>query len=323
MSLSFDTDPKTLVDSQLTAALRKAQEIAAALGPPGEGIEAVRAHTARARQWWNEGGPEMAEVREDRIPGPIRDIPVMVYRPERATSLPVFVYLHGGGFRIGNAKSNDRQMRELAAAWGGVVISADYVHVPEYVFPSAVEETAALYSWLAENGVCWGIDGCRMAFGGVSAGGNVSLGAAIHLGGIRTGFLKAGVMIVAPLDRNLETESMRRFGGGAFFPSHSEVTATLGQYVPDPARRDDPRANCAAADPKLVPPLYLAAAELDTLLDSSRNMATRLAAAGRPHRLKIYSGMTHMFFGYSRMVDRSVECIRDIASFLAEFVPVR
>lgn len=314
-------DPKTLIDPELVQAQRKAQEIAAQIGPPGPGIAGVRAHAAKAREWWNEGGPEMAEIRDDAVPGPIREIPVRVYRPSTATGLPAFVYLHGGGFKIGNPRSNDRQMRELANAWGGAVVSADYVHVPEYVFPSAVEEIAALYGWLNKNGAGWGIDGSRIAFGGTSAGGSVAMGAAIHLGGTRTGFLKAGVMISAVLDTDMETESMRRFADCGFQPSRADVMAVLADYVPDAARRGDPRVNCVAADPAIIPPICFAAAELDTLRDSAKNMAARLAAAGRPHRLKVYPGMTHMFFAYTRMVTRSAECGRDIAAFLKETVP--
>jgi acetyl esterase len=86
--------------------------------------------------------------------------------------------------------------------------------------------------------------------------------------------------------------------------------------VPDPNLRSDPRMNFAKTDPALFPPLFLAAAELDALRGGSENLARRLEAAGRPHQLKIYPGMTHMFFGYSRSVDRARECIDDIAAFL-------
>jgi acetyl esterase/lipase len=125
------------------------------------------------------------------------------------------------------------------------------------------------------------------------------------------------------LDRDLETESMRRFGGGAFYPDRAGVAATHDAYVPDPAQRGDPRVGCVSADPALIPPLFLAAAELDSLRDSSCNFAKRLAAAGRPHRLKIYPGMTHLFFNYSGHVDRARECVGDVVRFLGETVPPR
>jgi acetyl esterase len=308
------------MDPEMQAALDKAQQLAAQYGPPGPDMASMRAFQVNVRTYWYEGGPAVAEEQAATIPGPYRQIPVMIYRPTKAATLPAFVYFHGGGFRTGNERTNARQMRELAALWGGVAISADYAHIPEQVFPAAVEEGAAVLRWLHENGARWGIDGNRLAFGGTSAGGSVAMGSAIHLGGARTGYLKAGATIVAVLDLNMDTESMRMFQTG-FYPSRADVNATHNDYVPDPRLHADPRVNCVAVDPAIVPPVFLAAAELDTLRDSSVNMAKVLAAAGRPHRLKIYPGMTHMFSSYSRTVSRARECWADIGAFLAEHVP--
>jgi acetyl esterase len=116
---------------------------------------------------------------------------------------------------------------------------------------------------------------------------------------------------------------MQKFGTGTLYPDRKGITATAEEYVPSQAQRADPRVNLPLADPQLFPPVYFAAAELDCLRDSSRNMAARLATAGRPHQLKIYPGMTHLFFGFSRMVDRSAECVRDVAGFLAQQVPAK
>jgi acetyl esterase len=318
------SDAKSRIDPQLAAAMKKAQELSAAFGPP-KGIADVRRMASEGRKWWNEGGPAVAKVSEQTVPGPLRDIPVVVYHPKPGTKLPVFVYLHGGGWKIGNEWSNDRQMREIAAAWGGVVVSADYAHVPEHVFPKAVEEAATVYRFLAANGARWNIDGNRIAFGGASAGANVSCGAANLVGGIKTDYLKAGALIVGALDTDTETDSMRSFGVGkdALYPPRDEIIANAEAYVPNAADRADPRFNCVSGDISVMPPLYLAAAELDPLRDSSKNMAKRLAAAGRPHKLKIYPGMTHLFFGYTKMVDRAAECARDIAGFLSEHLPAR
>ncbi len=314
-------DAGALIDPQLAAAVRRGDALNARFGPPPKDPAGMRHHAALTRAWLNEGGPVLAEAREDSIPGPLRDIPVMVYRPRLDVPLPVFVYFHGGGFRIGSHRSNDRQMREIAHAWGGAVVNADYVHMPDYVFPDPVIEAAAVYRWLAAHGARWGIDGSRMAFGGSSAGANVAVGGAIEIGGIRGGFLKAGVAIVAVLDRDFETDSMRRLGGQRLYPDRDGVRATLDAYVPNAALRGDPRVNCVAADPALLPPMFLAAAEVDTLCGSSRNFAAHLAAAGRPHRLKVYPGMTHLFFNYSGHVDRARACVADVVAFLKETVP--
>jgi acetyl esterase len=310
------------IDPQLAAALKKAADIAAGLGPPVGGVAGVRKNAAEGRKYWNEGGPQMALVERRSVKGPLRDIPVVVYYPETRPKLPAFVYFHGGGYRIGNEEANDRQMREIAAAWGGAVISSDYAHVPEHAFPAPVEEAAAVYKWLAAHGADWSIDGSRIAFGGSSAGANVAFGAAVALGGTKAGFLKAGVSVVGLLDDDVDSESMKTYDGGGLFPDRNGVIETIRDYVKDADRRD-PRFNIAAADLSVLPPVFLAAAEVDTLKDSSRKLAARLKAAARPCTLKIYPGMTHTFLGFSREVERAQEALRDIGAFLREQLPAR
>jgi acetyl esterase len=309
-------------DPELLEAQKKAAEIAASLGAPEPGVEGVRKHAATGRVWWNEGGPEMADHRHLTIPGPFRDIPVVLCRPTLHQSLPVYVFLHGGAYRIGNEWSNDRQMRELAHDWGGAVVSMDYAHVPEDPFPKAVEECQAVLQWLNKNGASWGLDGDRIAFGGASAGSNVATGAAIGLGGVETGYLKAGLTVVGVLDRDPDTDSMHEFADADIFPSRAGIGGSLADYLPDPATRNDPRANPIAADPALFPPMFLAAAEIDVLRDSSKRLAVRLASVGVEHELKIYPGMTHLFFGYTRMVAKARDCVSDMAAFLRKHLPV-
>jgi acetyl esterase len=264
----------------------------------------------------------MHAVEEHAVAGPLRPIPIVIYRPFASERpLPAYVYLHGGGFRFGTPRANDRQMREIAAAWGGIVVSADYAHVPEHVFPDAVMECCAVYQHLAANGASLGIDGTRLAFGGSSAGANIAVGAAIHLGQAGAQWLRASACVVGLFDMDFNTESMRIYSQAGLMPTRDAVSATLAAYVPDQQQFQDPRVNCVLADPSLMPPMFLAAAEMDTLRDSSRNMAARLAGAGRHCIYKEYPGMGHLFFGHSRTVDRAAECVADIASFLHDQLP--
>ena len=313
-------------DPELLEAQKKVAEINAGLiakmgGAPGPGVEGVRQHQEAAKAWWNEGGPEMAERRVTSIPGPYRDIPVVLYRPTLRAGVPVYVFLHGGGYRFGNEHSSDRQMRELAQEWGGAVISMDYAHVPEHHFPRAVEECQAVLQWLHGHGAELGVDGGRIAFGGASAGSNVATGAALALGGVETGYLKAGLTVVGVLDRDRDTDSMLEFADADLFPSRDGVGESLADYLPEPAMRMDPRANPIMFDPQLFPPMFLAAAEIDVLRDSSKRLAVRLASVGVEHELKVYKGMTHLFFGYTRMVKTARQCVSDMAAFLARHLP--
>lgn len=307
------------IPPEMAAALARNDEILRALGAPAPGIEGARAQAARARAWWNEGGPELAEVRDAVVPGPYRAIPVRLYVPRKPQGLlPAYVYFHGGGWRIGSPASNDRQLRELAHAWGGIVLSADYAHLPEQAFPRPVEEAAAVYAWLARHGAEWAVDGQRLAFGGNSAGANVALGG-FHAAPGEQPVLRCGLCVAGVFDDDLETDSMQRFGDAGLFPTRASARAMFAEYLGP--HRQDPRFHALAADPARLPPLFLAAAECDVFRDSSVRLAERLRQAGRAVELRVYPGMTHLFFGYSRMVDGAVACIGHMADFLRARLP--
>jgi len=264
----------------------------------------------------------MAQEMEVKIPVGRRQLDAVVYVPrELKQRAPAYLYLHGGGFRVGNPRTNDRMLRELAADWGGIVVSLGYALAPEHVFPEAVEDTAEAYAWIAQNGAAWGILGNQLAFGGSSAGANIALGAAIHLGPTLASFMRAGALMVGTYGDDLETESARLYGGPEFSPTQKAAAAALEQYVPDPAQRNDPRVNCARADLADMPPMFLAGAELDVFRDSSRQLAQALKDKGRRCELVEYKGMGHLFGGYTRLVDMARRSIKDIAAFLRRELP--
>ncbi len=309
--------PTDRIHPQQADALKRNAEIVAEIGGPGEGIEEVRARAEAARAVWNEGGPEMVLDEARVIPGPFRDVPVQLYKPSDDGSLPVFVYLHGGGFRIGGPLSNDRQLREIAATWGGAIISADYVHVPEHTFPDPVDEIVAVLEWLADNGGDWGLDTDRIAIGGASAGASVALGAAITLRDKgRPELLKAIASLYGVLDYNLESDSMKELGGGDFMLTTEYTQMVYDGYVPDVADRSDPRAFAAKADPTGLPPIFIAAAELDPIRDDSLTFAATLKAAKHFFVLEVYPGVLHAFFGYSGVVDEAKRLVNDASTFL-------
>src|SRR6185369_16605318 len=95
-------------------------------------------------------------------------------------TLPVLLYLHGGGFTIGNLETHDSLCRQLAVRSGAAVVALDYRLAPEYRFPVAVDDTWDALQWLALHGASVGLDGGRMAVGGDSAGGTLAAVAAIR-----------------------------------------------------------------------------------------------------------------------------------------------
>jgi len=312
-----------LLDVDLARALARVGEIMRDTPTDGEGLAAQRDQMRRASLWWNEDPAPLHEVRRLAIPAGARELDAILYRPSAREDLPLYVFLHGGGFRFGDASSNALQLRNIARDWGGCVLSLDYPHIPEAPFPHAVEAVGAAFRWLAGEGRARiGVDGARMAIGGASAGANVSCGAVVQIGGApANAFLRAAALVVPVFDGSSDTASMAAFGDGPHFPTRASAQQAWRDYLVDPAHDADPRASIMRASPALFPPCFIAAAEMDIFRDGAARMAGRLADAGGDVDCRVYRGMTHLFFGYARMVPTARQCAADVAAFLASRLP--
>jgi acetyl esterase len=149
--------------------------VKAAGRPPFETLTPSEARTASAasRPMLQPDPPEVAEVR-DLVAG---SVPVRLYRglgTSSGTILPCLIYLHGGGWVIGDIAQYDQVCRRLANLAGCCVISVEYRLAPEHKFPAGVDDCASATRWIIENGVSLAIDPARIAVGGDSAGGNLS-----------------------------------------------------------------------------------------------------------------------------------------------------
>ncbi|MDT5284319.1 MAG: acetyl esterase, partial [Mycobacterium sp.] len=114
---------------------------------------------------------------EDRtIAGPAGPIPIRVYRPpmDSEATLPVVVFVHGGGWSVGDLDTYDGDARNHAVGAGAVVVSVEYRLAPEHPYPAAVEDAWAATQWAAAHAEELGADPDRLAVAGDSAGGNLA-----------------------------------------------------------------------------------------------------------------------------------------------------
>jgi acetyl esterase len=150
--------------------------LAAAGGPP---ICTLSPQAARELLNQVQGGEVAmlpAEVEEHVIPGgPGGEISITVVRPPETVGVPpVVLYVHGGGWVIGNFGTHERLVRELATRAGASVVFVNYSPSPEAQFPTAIEEVFAAVAWVAARGAELGLDGRRLASAGDSVGGNMA-----------------------------------------------------------------------------------------------------------------------------------------------------
>jgi acetyl esterase len=220
-------------------------------------------------------------------------------------ALPVLLYLHGGGFTIGNLETHDSLCRQLALRSGAAVLALDYRLAPEHRFPAAVEDSWSAMRWLAQHGATLNLDPARIAVGGDSAGGTLAAVCAIHARDIGLP-LRAQLLITPGTTAHADTPSHRRFADG-FLLEAAGIEWFFGHYIA-PAQRDDWRfAPLNAAELDSVAPACVILAECDPLVDEGVAYADRLRLAGVDVELELYRGLTHDFIKMGRALPEAGE----------------
>ncbi|HWL42670.1 MAG TPA: alpha/beta hydrolase [Ilumatobacter sp.] len=247
-------------------------------------------------------GPEVAsEVRIDA-----GGVPAVVYTPAGDGPFPVLVFIHGGGWVIGNTDSHTPTCRELAVQAGCVVVSLDYRLAPEHKAPAAVDDSIAATKWVIEHAAELNGDPSRVAVGGDSAGGNLSALVAQAL----PGQLALQLLIYPAVDLTGSFPSIDENGEGYFLTKKS-MEWFIGHYLDGAdVKADDPSISPWFASDDVVAataPALVITAEFDPLRDEGEAYAARLASLGVPTTLRRFDGMIHAFFGMTAMLPAAVE----------------
>ncbi|HYD31481.1 MAG TPA: alpha/beta hydrolase fold domain-containing protein [Azospirillaceae bacterium] len=314
-------DPARLMNPQY-AALRR---LLAARGvspadPETQSLALARQAALSFHALWNEMPPPVARIAERTVAGPAGAVGVRLYWPDERPRAPVVLYFHGGGYVLNNLDTHDRLMRQLALYSGAVVVGVDYSLAPEARYPTQLNEALAVVDWLAAEGDALGLDVGRLVLAGDSAGANLALATLLALRNVGRDQAKAGLLFYGMYAVDFDTESHRRFGGGAFGLTTGRMRFFWDQYLRETADRSDPLAAPLHADLSDLPPLLLVGAGLDCLLDDTLRLAVALNEADVPHQLAVYPGVPHSFVQMSRFLDAADAVLRCAGAFVQDRV---
>jgi acetyl esterase len=263
-------------------------------------------------------GPAVAHVEDRTVPGPHGDVPVRVYRPNDESRLPLLVWLHGGGWTLGNVDMHDPIARTLARDAGCVVVSVDYRLAPEHPFPVPLDDCWAALEWAVAHAAELGADDSRVAIGGDSAGGNLAAVCALLARDAGAPVLALQLLVYPVIDHGFATASYRDNGEGYlledkqmrwFYDCYTRAGADPSDWRISPLR---------AGSHDGVAPAFVLTAEYDPLRDEGEAYARALESAGVPTTLRRYDGMIHAFFGMpvafddaKRAYDDATEALRN------------
>jgi acetyl esterase len=241
--------------------------------------------------------------------------PARLYAPSDA-ELPVLLYLHGGGFTIGDLETHDSLCRQLALRSGAAVLALDYRLAPEHRFPAAVDDAWAALDWLHAQARTLGLDGSRLAVGGDSAGGTLAASAAFFAR--ERGLPLALQLLITPgTDSHQSHESHRRFAEGYLLDATS-IDWFFGHYIDAEQRGDWRFAPLHADDHAGLAPAAVLLAEADPLVDEGLAYADTLRAAGVPVQLELARGVTHDFIKMGRSLPEAHTALDFCATALRE-----
>lgn len=231
-----------------------------------------------------------------------------IYKPAGNGPFPILVYLHGGGFIMGNSKTYRHIGCRLADA-GYLVFSVNYRLAPEFSFPAAFEDCCTAMEWLLANAQNYGGDFSRLAVAGDSAGGNLAAGVAVKFSDSELVNVSALVLIYAVL----QPPDM------ADYERHGPIPKMLlDAYVGSNDFRSmvkDWRYNPLLKS-EVMPPTCLVCGTADPLLADARTMAEKLGSSGIECKEAYFDDMPHGFIQMDSIFAEANEAINNIIGFL-------
>jgi len=223
-------------------------------------------------------------------------VKIHITKPKGAkANAPVFIFIHGGGWVLGDYPTHRRLVRDLVVASGAVAVFPDYTPSPEAQYPVAINEIYAATQWVSENGKEIGVDGKNLAVVGNSVGGNMTAAITLMAKDKKGPHIKLQVLLWPVTDSNFETESYNSFANGRFLTKNM-MKWFWDNYLPDANKRKEIFASPLQASLdqlKDLPPALVQTAENDVLRDEGEAYARKLNEAGVPVTLTRYSGLIH------------------------------
>lgn len=246
-------------------------------------------------------GPiDLPDVDEEwiTVAAEVGDVRVRIVKPIGATDpLPVVLYIHGGGWVLGNAGTHDRLVRELATGAGAALVFVEYTRSPEARHPVAIEQAYATARWVTDEGGTKGLDASRLAVAGDSVGGNMAAVVAL-LAKKRGDVVFVQQSLYYPVtDAAMDTASYREFAEG--YHLRADAMAWFwDNYLPDVSARHDQTASPLRApvdELRGLPETLLIVDENDVLRDEGEQYGRHLVQAGVRTTLVRYDGTIHDF----------------------------
>ncbi len=242
-----------------------------------------------------------------------------LYTPATAASPhAAMLWMHGGGYVLGNLDQDDLMLRQLAVDTGITMLAVDYRLAPDHPYPAPLDDCYAALQYLFENAAALHIDSRRIAIGGASAGGGLAAGLAL-LARDRGKYNAAFQLLLYPMLDNTNVLPAGPDRAETVLWTRSNNASAWRAYLGPLAGTTAVPAYAAAAratDLAGLPPAFIPVGALDLFVDENIAYAQQLLAAGVNTELHIYPGAYHAFDAFAPAAKISQKFAADVREVL-------
>jgi acetyl esterase/lipase len=232
------------------------------------------------------------------VPAAVGDVKVRIVTPQGAGGvLPVVLYIHGGGWVLGNTGTHDRLVRDLAVGTGAAIVFVEYDRSPEARYPVAIEQAYATAEWIVASGSEFGLDASRLAIAGDSVGGNMTAAVTLLAKERGTVHFVHQSLYYPVTDAGQDTDSYREYAEGWYLAAKG-MAWFWDAYLPDVEKRSEITASPLRATHEQLaglPEAFIIVDENDVLRDEGEAYARKLTEAGVRTTSVRYNGTIHDF----------------------------
>ncbi|KIW09160.1 uncharacterized protein PV09_00095 [Verruconis gallopava] len=247
--------------------------------------------------------PDVSVATEDRTIGD--GIKVRIYTPSGYAkgSKPVGMYIHGGGWAMGDLDMDDAGCRVMSKGASVVLVSVDYRLAPQHPYPAGPDDCVTAYKWILENAESLGGVAGKVFIGGASAGGNLVFTTALRIIDEGLGSSIVGLAAQVPVTIHPDLVPADLKSKYTSYVEHAEHTvntsSAMRAFFDAYGNPTDAYANPLLSD-KLsqLPKVYMTVAGHDTLRDDGRLMKEKLESNGVQVKYDEYAGYPHYFWTF-------------------------
>lgn len=263
--------------------------------------------------------PPRHERRELTVQGATGPLRARAYAPpgRAGATLPGLVFLHGGGWVVGDLDTHDAVCADLAVNVGCRVVAVDYRRAPEHPFPAPVDDAWAAFRDVIARAPELGLDPARVGIGGDSAGANLSAAVSLLARDAGGPAPRVQALIYGSYDQTKDYPSKDLFGQG-FLLTSDDIAWFRHHYFQGPDDRRDRRASPLLADLRGVAPALIVSAGFDPLRDESTVHAEALRAAGVPVVLRCERDLVHGWLNLAGPIRAARRALDALAASLRE-----